>query len=79
VAARYLERQGLKIIERNLRRQDCEINIIVQKDRCVYFVEVKYRAQSDQGSALYYWQIRRINDLKVLTTLIKDSNISMLR
>lgn len=58
-AAEYLERQGFKVIERNYRTPRCEIDIIAQKGKCLYFVEVKYRARDTQGSGLEYVTARK--------------------
>jgi len=49
-AATYLEMRGYKVLERNWRRPRCEIDVIALKDDVIYFVEVKYRANDDQGS-----------------------------
>lgn len=51
-AATYLEMRGYQIIERNWRRPRCEIDIIAKKDGVIYFVEVKYRRNDDQGGGL---------------------------
>ncbi len=51
-AATYLEMRKYKIIERNWRRPRCEIDIIAEKDGVIYFVEVKYRRNDDQGGGL---------------------------
>lgn len=51
-AATYLEMRGYKIIERNWRRPRCEIDIIAEKDGVIYFVEVKYRRNYNQGGGL---------------------------
>lgn len=48
----YLEMRGFQIIEQNWRRPRCEIDIVAKKDNVVYFVEVRYRATSDQGSGI---------------------------
>ncbi len=45
----YLEMRGYSIVERNFRRPRCEIDIIAKKGDAVYFVEVKYRHDDDQG------------------------------
>lgn len=50
----YLEMRGYKIVEQNYKRSRCEIDIIAQKDETVYFVEVKYRRNDNQGSGLEY-------------------------
>ena len=53
VAAKvYLEMRGYKIIEQNWRRPSCEIDIIARKDSTIYFVEVKYRFNDEQGGGL---------------------------
>ena len=51
-AAVYLEMRGYKILEQNFRRPRCEIDIIASKDDTVYFVEVKYRRNDNQGGGL---------------------------
>ncbi len=48
----YLEMRGYRIIEQNWRRPHCEIDIIASKANCIYFVEVKYRFNDDQGGGL---------------------------
>lgn len=49
VVANYLERQGHEILDRNWKTKYCEIDIVSQKDGVVYFTEVKYRRQPNQG------------------------------
>ncbi|MDQ5982053.1 MAG: ribonuclease [Patescibacteria group bacterium] len=49
VVANYLERHDHEIIDRNWKTKYCEIDIVSQKDGVVYFTEVKYRRQSNQG------------------------------
>ena len=51
-AATYLEMRGYKVLEQNWRRPRCEVDIIAQKDGVVYFVEVKYRRNDNQGGGL---------------------------
>ena len=51
-ASTYLEMRKYRIIERNWRRPRCEIDIIAEKDGVVYFVEVKYRRDHEQGGGL---------------------------
>ncbi|MFL6622633.1 MAG: YraN family protein [Sulfurifustaceae bacterium] len=50
-AAEYLERAGLKLIERNYRTAFGEIDLIMQDRSMVVFVEVRYRVRDDYGSA----------------------------
>ncbi len=46
VAARFLEQQGMEILERNYRSREGEIDLIVYDpaDRTLCFEEVKYRS-----------------------------------
>jgi len=48
----YLEMRGYEILEQNWRRPRCEIDIVAKKDGIIYFVEVKYRRDNQQGGGL---------------------------
>ena len=48
-AARYLKRQGMKIIHRGYKSRLGEIDIIAVDNRTVVFVEVKTRKSDDTG------------------------------
>ena len=54
VVAKYLENNGFKIVDRNWKTRQCEIDIVAKKDNCIYFVEVKYRSSSSQGDGFEY-------------------------
>jgi putative endonuclease len=47
VAARYLRNQGYRIIERNVRSDAGEIDIVARDGKVLVFVEVKTRAYDD--------------------------------
>lgn len=49
-----LTSQGFSIIAQNWRTRWCEIDIIAQKDKMAYFIEVKYRSSSAQGDGFEY-------------------------
>jgi uncharacterized protein (TIGR00252 family) len=51
-ACKYLKKNKYKIIDRNWRTRYCEVDIIAEKDRIIYFVEVKYRRNNNQGGGL---------------------------
>ena len=53
-ASLFLEKQGFRILEHNWRTRWCEIDIVAQKDRVIYLVEVKFRQKAFQGSGLDY-------------------------
>jgi Holliday junction resolvase-like predicted endonuclease len=42
-ASFYLQQQGFTVLDRNWRVSFAEIDIVAQKDDCIYFVEVKYK------------------------------------
>ena len=50
-AAKYLEGQGLKLLERNYRCRQGEIDLVMRDGRTLVFVEVRSRARSDFGGA----------------------------
>lgn len=53
-AADYLKKRGYAIVAQNWRTRWCEIDVIAQKGKAVYFCEVKYRRTDNQGSGLEY-------------------------
>ena len=62
--AEQLNSQGYKILGRNWKTKICEIDIVAQKDKIVYFVEVKYRADAQQGSGLEHITPKKLNQIK---------------
>lgn len=63
VAADYLQAKGYEVLARNWRTRWCEIDLIVSKRRVVYFVEVKYRGNAQQGSGLDYITPRKLEQM----------------
>lgn len=51
-ACAFLQKQGLKLVEKNYRCRTGEIDLIMQDKEALVFVEVRYRAKSNYGSAL---------------------------
>ena len=49
IATRYLEKQGLKILEVNYRIRQGEVDIIALDGDILVFIEVKYRKNTDFG------------------------------
>ena len=52
VAAAHLEAQGYRIVDRNYRRREGEIDIVATTGDCLVFVEVRTRRGQERGSAL---------------------------
>jgi uncharacterized protein (TIGR00252 family) len=63
-AARYLERLNYQIIDRNWRTRLCEIDIIAPQNNTIYFVEVKYRADTRWGGGLDYVTPRKHQQMR---------------
>ncbi|MDH3607977.1 MAG: YraN family protein [Gammaproteobacteria bacterium] len=51
-ACKFLQKHGLKLVEKNYRCRTGEIDLVMQDKEELVFVEVRYRAKSDFGSAL---------------------------
>lgn len=55
IARTFLEDQGLRFIQKNYRCRTGEIDLVMQQDQELVFVEVKYRSKSQHGSAIEYF------------------------
>lgn len=51
-ACRFLEQQGLRCVDRNVRCRFGEIDLVMQADQLLVFVEVRFRRNARQVSAL---------------------------
>ncbi|MDH5370595.1 MAG: YraN family protein [Gammaproteobacteria bacterium] len=50
LACQYLENKGFKLLERNFHCRFGEIDLIMQQDNAIVFVEVRYRRSNNFGS-----------------------------
>lgn len=62
-AAKYLESLGYAIRAQNWRTRRCEIDIVAEKGRIIYCVEVKYRQNAAQGSGLEYITPKKLRQM----------------
>ena len=60
VAVDFVETQGYRIVDRNWRTKWCEIDIVIQKNHEITFVEVKYRQNDYQGDGLDYVTVQKL-------------------
>ena len=51
LACRYLQAQGLKLVERNFRSRHGEIDLVMQEGDTLVFVEVRFRQSDRFGGA----------------------------
>ncbi len=49
IAARYLEKNGYEILEKNYRKFGSEVDLIAKKEETLCFIEVKTRGSDDYG------------------------------
>ena len=81
LAMHYLEKQGMKILERNFRCRTGEIDLIARDGTCLVFVEVKYRTTDRYGSPLEavsarkQQTIRKVAEVYLLTRRQTDCEV----
>jgi putative endonuclease len=49
-AAEFLEQAGLRLVARNYRSPHGEIDLIMQQDQTLVFIEVRFRGRTDFGT-----------------------------
>jgi len=64
-AARYLQSKGFKLIEINWHTKLVEVDIIAEKAGRLYFIEIKYRRNLDQGNGFDYITSKKIQRMKL--------------
>ena len=62
-AAKYLQRHGFIILDRNWRNRWCELDIVAALGNTIHFVEVKYRATAAYGRPDEYVNYDKMNRL----------------
>jgi len=61
--ADLMEQQGFELIDRNWKTKVCEIDLVMQKDKIIYFIEVKYRATASQGDGFEYITAQKLHKM----------------
>lgn len=74
VAADYLLRNNCQILEQNWRTRWCEVDIVAQRQRIVYFCEVKYRVRSTQGGGLDYITPKKLQQMRFAAEMWVHAN-----
>lgn len=65
LAIDYLTRLGYKVIDRNYRIKQGEVDIICIDKDVLVFVEVKYRASDEYGKAYEYVRPHKVRRIKM--------------
>lgn len=63
IAAKYLKKLGYKIIDRNLRARNTELDIVAVHNNILVFVEVKTRTSDKFGTPfeqIAYWKLKSL-------------------
>lgn len=63
-AAGYLKQQKFKIRELNWKTKLCEIDIVAEKKKVVWFVEVKFRKNAVQGYGYEYITPKKLEQMR---------------
>lgn len=64
LAAEYLKQYKFKIRELNWKTKYCEIDIVADKDKIVWFVEVKFRRTGGQGYGYEYITTKKLQQMR---------------
>lgn len=62
--ADLLSQNGFEVVDRNWKTKVCEIDVVAEKDKVIYFVEVKFRSNEAQGVGFEYitaQKLKRMN------------------
>jgi putative endonuclease len=73
-AAKQMRKLGYEILSQNWRTARCEIDIVAQKGKIVYFVEVKFRASSAQGEGLEYITEKKLSQMRFAARIWVQQN-----
>lgn len=65
LACNYLQQQGLKLIEKNYRCRQGEIDLVMQQGDSLVFVEVRQRSQSGFGGAAASVTVKKQEKLRL--------------
>lgn len=74
VAAEFLRTRYHNVIERNWKTKYCEIDIVSKVDNILYFTEVKYRKNANQGDGLMAITPKKLRQMKFAAKFYVHSN-----
>ena len=74
VVVDYLEASRHEIVARNYKTKLFEVDIISQKDRVLYFTEVKYRRDSDFGAGLDFIDQKKQQKMRLSVKGFMEAN-----
>ena len=69
IAANYLKKQGIRIIDRNYRISQGEVDLIGEEKETIIFIEVKYRNTASYGEP---WEAVSIHKQKKICKVARQ-------
>lgn len=77
LALKYLQKQGLRLLERNYRAGHLEIDLIMAEGDTIVFVEVKARSRTDYGTpAEYVTRTKRERLIRAASAYLLEQRLS---
>lgn len=73
-AREYIQKKGYKIIDANWKNRFGEIDIIAKQKKCIYFIEVKYRKNTSQGSGIDYITATKLKQMRFAAEMWANNN-----
>lgn len=73
-AAGYLKEQGFKVRELNWKTRYCEIDIVAEKAKTMWFIEVKSRKNADQGYGYEYVTPKKLQQMHFAAEMWVQAN-----
>lgn len=75
IAAEYLQKEfSLSLVAQNWRTRTCEIDLIMQKEQEIYFIEVKYRKNNFAGGGLQSITPTKLNQMELASQEFLEQN-----
>lgn len=68
-AAEFLQKQGFTVLQLNWKTPYCEIDIVAEKAKVIYLVEVKCRQDTRYGGGLDYITPKKLKQMKFAAEL----------
>jgi uncharacterized protein (TIGR00252 family) len=74
LVASKLKKQGYKLLDQNWRTKQCEIDLVMERKKTVYFIEVKYRSSNAYGAGLEYITPKKVQQMKFAAEIWMSKN-----
>lgn len=69
--ANLMSQQGFELIDKNYKTKVCEIDLVMQHSKTIYFIEVKYRGSQSQGDGFEYITDKKLKRMNFAAAIWK--------